>query len=89
MSPSVSSCFTRPLPSFSGVHNTLQGARKRNPTPNKQAAGSAEFLDEYVPDGVSVFRSSLPTPWRFIERLNWNQATLIAGSVTGKSEGIA
>jgi hypothetical protein len=27
--------------------------------------------------------------WRLMERLNWNQATLIAGSVTGKSEGIA
>jgi hypothetical protein len=36
---------------------------------------------------MSVFRK-LPA-WRFIERLDWNQATLIAGPVTGKSVAIA
>ncbi len=39
-----------------------EGARKRNPTPNEEATGSAESLDEYIPDGVGVFRSSLPAP---------------------------
>jgi RNA polymerase sigma factor (sigma-70 family) len=39
-----------------------EGAQKRNPTPNEPAAVSVESLDECVPDGLSVFRSSLPAP---------------------------
>src|SRR5262249_7315438 len=39
-----------------------EGACKRNPTPNEAATGSAGPLDEYIPDGVSVFRSVLSAP---------------------------